>query len=132
MNYWEQAKKKRRAEAEHNRRQNEKPETKRARLDDKKARTAEGRSKEEPDAKKARWQKEKEERSTRLANGVNCHKGFENCARMGVVTGPIQPLDLGQMDARCVDCEAWMFPWETSKPKKEGGRTFSLCSSYGK
>ena len=55
-----------------------------------------------------------------------------NSARYGEVSGKIDPVNLGDMTARCHACGAFMFPWESNKRTKDGFLTFSLCCSHGK
>ena len=44
---------------------------------------------------------------------------------------PVEKHILPNMTGTCTACGAKMFPWERSKMKNNGDKTFSLCCSYG-
>ena len=117
--YLDKAKKARRAEAAKQRRSQEEPAAKKARLDKDKANKTETRQNEKPKETKARKEKDKAKKSEtrekeadearharnrkaaerkQKAEGITCHPGELNSAKRGQVPGRIEPLDLGQMD----------------------------------
>ena len=134
-----------------NTRSNESIDEKQARTEQDKKAKAEKRSNESIDEKQARTEQDKKAKATkratpetreaqnkrkadrkRVAEGITGQQGFLNAARRGEVQGHIEPVNLGQMDALCTKCYAWMFPWETHKKDEEGNLSFGLCCAYGK
>ena len=94
---------------------------------------AENRSAESAEARDARKAKDKSSKADKrsAAESIVGHKGYPNCAKQGEIDGKIDPINLGQMTAKCDACHAYMFPWESHKISKDGKTTFSLCCSHG-
>ena len=66
-------------------------------------------------------------KATKYRKKIKEYFGWSNINEKNSVERHILP----NMTDICSDCGASMFPWERSKMKNNGDKTFSLCCSYG-